>query len=176
MADNNGGWEDPKVKLQNQKILKQCLGESLGDSKSNKLKSKDNFYIDGSVVICNPQRFISEYALDNKARGLPPLTNEHLGLGTIEKLVTNMCIKQGKTGIQRIDYLSLDHLNEAFIKFRCGLTNKELEIKKKKEEQQSRLKKQKNIKAKIQPFEKQCTELGFKKGTKNFKDCVVELM
>ena len=37
-------------------------------------------------------------------------------------------------------------------------------------------KKEDEIKAKLNPYKNQCQELGFKEGSKKFKDCVVELM
>ena len=46
-------------------------------------------------------------------------------------------------------------------------------IKREKQEQQ---KKDEELKVKLRPYKEQCQELGFKEGSKKFKDCVVELI
>ena len=67
-----------------------------------------------------------------------------------------------------------------FIFTSCGY-----EIKSYKQKYTERIKKAADRKKKekerilnetLAPMRKQCEEIGFKRGTKNFKDCVVELM
>ena len=159
-----GGWENPEdtKKLRNQ-AEKCSLSPEYYDAKNSE------------VVICNPLRLFNKNIYNPD---LPPLTES--STSKIEDLANKICVANNKPKIE--DDLPVIQ-NQLVIAIKCGLTNSEKRQLKKREKeealkQQLKLKKKENekLKEKLNPLKTQCQELGFKEGSKKFKDCVVELM
>ena len=170
MADEIGGWVSPK----DQKIIKQCRGGGWKNPE-DKLGWAQEFFnedYDG-VVICSAHRFKNE-TQDWLNGGLPPLTSPHDE--EIERIVNRVCVNNGKSKIQALDYVSQESLDSDFIIIECGLSEKEIQAIKTEEKQKIKLKRNKEVKAKIELLKKQCIDLGFNPGSKKLKSCVIELM